>query len=117
MVADGCRGFVVLRVFPCTLRHWIKKYLVAGLKTRGRYSVRELNSEVSQLCKELAEARREKDVSKNAPFGSFGKRRSGFGTRTFLMPESGGHLFDVLDPVCDTFEQSICSVTIITTKV
>jgi transposase len=70
LVVDG--GLTVaevgrrLSVSQQTLRNWIKKHSTTGLKTHGSHNVSELESEVSRLRKELAEARLEKEILKKA---------------------------------------------------
>lgn len=55
-----------LNVSQQTIRNWVSKYKEGNLKESGSRSVTELESEVSRLRRELAEARMEKEILKKA---------------------------------------------------
>jgi transposase len=55
-----------LSISQQTLRNWTKKHSSTGLKANGNHSVSGLEAQVSNLRKELAEARLEKEILKKA---------------------------------------------------
>lgn len=62
-VAEAARR---LSLSPQTLKNWVTKHRAGNLNAPGSRSVSELESEVSRLRKELAEARLEKEILKKA---------------------------------------------------
>lgn len=62
-VAEAARR---LSLSPQTLKNWVTKHRAGNLNAPVSMSVSELESEVSRLRKELAEARLEKEILKKA---------------------------------------------------